>query len=197
MSVIKSLAVYVGLVAALFATTGCTTTQATKAHPLKPIYGEGVDLARFDVAIVQPFEVATAKPADAAVGATLVNAIAKRLEYDFGPLFQTVRVGQPTGDPNEVVVTGRITEYQPGSRAARLLGPGIGKAELEGELVVKDARTDQALVIAPIDKLWAWGHSIGAAKGMEDMLEESAAAAANMIARAKGWKPVTQVSYNR
>jgi hypothetical protein len=44
-------------------------------------------------------------------------------------------------------------------------------------------------VIAPIDKLWAWGHGIGAAKGMEEMIEESAASAANLVARAKGWDP--------
>ena len=190
----KFLSVWAAALMGVFALTGCGTTQAVKAKPLKPVYGEGVELAKFDTVTVKPFEVTSAKAEDTSAGTAFANAIARRLEYDFGNLFQTVRVGQPQGDANEAVVTGRITKYEPGSRAARLLGPGIGKAELEGELVVKDATTDQPLVIAPIDKLWAWGHSVGAAKGMENMMEESAAAAANMIARAKGWSPREQAS---
>lgn len=184
----KSLVVLsLGLV--LLASTGCSTTKSVKAAPLEPVYGQDVDLGRFSIATVQPFEVAHPRAQEADAGVTLANAIARHLEYDFGDLFQDVRVGMPQGAPNEVVVTGRITEYQPGSRAARLLGPGIGKAELEGNVVVKEAATGQPLLIAPIDKLWAWGHSVGAMKGMEDMVEESAAAAANMVARAKGWDP--------
>ncbi len=112
-----------------------------------------------------------------------------RLQYDFGPLFQTVRIGQPLGTPDELLVTGRITDYRPGSRAARFLGPGIGKADLKGELVLKDGPTGQPLVIAPIDKLWAWGDVLGASKGMNNMMEETAAAAANLVARTKGWEP--------
>lgn len=193
----RSVFVFLSLVAALTITTGCKTTQAVKAQPLKPVYGEGVDLTRYNVATVQPFEVRSDKPEDAQAGVVLANAIAQRLGNDFGGLFQMVRVGTPTGAPDEVVVTGRITEYEPGSRAARLLGPGIGRAELRGELVVKDASTSYPLVIAPIDKLWAWGHGVGAAKGMEEMIEESAASAANMIARAKGWDPRSPVIVRR
>jgi hypothetical protein len=181
--------VFLGLLASLFMTAGCKTTQAVKAHPLKPVYGEGVDLQGYNVVTVQPFQIMSAKPEDAEAGVTLANAIAKRLEYDFGGLFQRVRVGEPTGAPDELVVAGRITEYKPGSRTARLLGPGIGRAVLKGELQVNDAATGRPLEIAPIDKLWAWGHSIGALKGMNDMMEETAASAANMIARAKGWQP--------
>lgn len=176
-------------VLALSLTTGCGTTKSVKAKPLKPVYGADVNLQRFNIATVQPFEV-TSTHADAPeVGITLANDIARRLETDFGPLFQSIRVGPPMGEPNEVVVTGRITEYQPGSRAKRLLAPGIGKAELEGELVLKNAVEGQPLMIAPIDKLWAWGHAAGAFKGIEDMVEETAASAANMIARARGWDP--------
>jgi hypothetical protein len=122
------------------------------------------------------------------LGGKLATDIANRLQYDFGPLFQTVRVGPPLGRPDELLVTGRISDYQPGTRVARLFGPGIGKADLKGEVVLKDGATFQPQVIAPIDKLWAWGDIIGASKGMNDMVEETAAATANLIARSKGWE---------
>jgi len=122
------------------------------------------------------------------VGVKLATDIANRLQYDFGPLFQTVRVGPPLGRPGELLVTGRITDYRPGSRVARLFGPGIGRADLKGEIVLKDGTTSQPLEVAPIDKLWAFGDVIGASKGMDDMVEETAAAAANLIERSKGWQ---------
>lgn len=169
--------------------TGCSTTHSAKAKPLRPSFGENVDLSRYTVATVQPFEVTSSKAANDQAGVTLATDIANRLQYDFGPIFQTVRVGAPEGAPNELIVTGRITDYRPGSRAARLLGPGIGKADLEGELALKDGATGQPVMVAPIDKLWAWGHGLGALKGMEDMMTETAASAANLIARSRGWDP--------
>ena len=190
----KSLFVALTLTGVSIVVSGCHTTHAVRAKPLKPVYGENVDLSRYQVVTVQPFEITDPKAAEAQVGTTLANEIARRLEYDFGPLFQSVHVGQPQGAPNELIVTGRITDYRPGSRVARLFGPGIGKADLKGELVLKDAATGQPLTISPISKLWAWGHSIGAMKGMDDMMEETAASAANLIAREKGWQPPTQAS---
>ncbi len=186
----KLLVVLVTSGVAIVLATGCTTTQSTRAKPLKTVYGANVDLSKYQVATVEPFQVMSSRAANDEVGMRLATDIANRLQYDFGPLFETVRVGQPLGTPNELLVTGRITDYRPGNRAARFLGPGIGKADLKGEMVLKDGPTGQPLVIAPIDKLWAWGDILGASKGMNDMMEETAAAAANLIARTKGWEPV-------
>jgi hypothetical protein len=61
-------------------------------------------------------------------------------------------------------------------------------------VVLKDGATFQPQVIAPIDKLWAGGDIIGASKGMNDMVEETAAAAANLIARSKGWESEPTIS---
>jgi hypothetical protein len=93
------------------------------------------------------------------------------------------------GQSDEVIITGLVKEYKPGSRIGRAFGPGITPAKFKGELHLKEAASGRTLLVAPIDKLWAWGHSIGAAKGIEDMMEESAAAAAATIAKAKGWVP--------
>jgi hypothetical protein len=193
----KALFILAAVSMGLVFVSGCSTTKSVAAKPLEPVYGDNVNLANYQVATVVPFQVTSSKAANAHAGAGLAEDIAHRLEYDFGPLFQTVRIGQPMGATNEVIITGRISDYQPGSRAARLLGPGIGKADLKGELTVKDGASGQPLIIAPIHKLWAWGHSIGAAKGMNDMMDETAASAANMIARAKGWEPAAQTAANR
>ena len=185
----KSTTVFLVPVLALSFATGCTTTQSTRAKPLKTVYVANSNLSQFGIATVEPFEVTTSQAANDQVGVKLATDIANRLQYDFGPLFQTVRVGPPLGQPGELLVTGRITDYHPGSRAARLLGPGIGKADLRGQMVLKDGASGQPLVIAPIDKLWAWGDILGVSKGMNNMVEETAAAAANLVARSKGWQP--------
>lgn len=169
--------------------TGCSTTESAKATPLEPVYGADVDLTSYQTATVQRFDFPDRSLEVPDVGIGLADKIAARLQNDFGSLFDEVRVGEPTGEPGEVVITGRVTKYKPGSRLGRAFGPGITPASLEGELVLKNGATGNPIMIAPIDKLWAWGHSIGAAKGIEDMVEETAASAANMIARAKGWDP--------
>jgi hypothetical protein len=178
--------------------TACTSTRSVVAKPLHPVFlAEQRNLSRYSTVTVQPFDVPNSQAANDQVGLKLATDIANRLNYDFGPLFRTVRVGEPQHTPDELVVTGRITDYRPGNRALRLLGPGISQAHLKGDLVLRDGVTEQALEAAPVDKLWAWGHSIGAAKGMSNMLEETAASAANMIARAKGWGAENQASVNQ
>lgn len=175
--------------------TGCSTTQSVKAKPLKAVYGSDVDLAKYDTATVQKFEFAQKSTGDHIdAGKVLSDRIAERLQNDFGQLFDQVRTGEPLREADEVIVTGRVTEYKPGSKTGRLFGPGIKPAKFKAELVLKDGATGNPILIAPIDKLWAWGHGIGAAKGIEHMVEESTAAAANTIARAKGWNPREQAA---
>jgi hypothetical protein len=190
----KTLSILAVISAGVFFINGCTTTRSVAAKPLKPVYAQGTGLSHYDLATVVPFEVTDTKAVSGHVGENLANDIAHRLESDFGPLFQNVRVGQPLGVANELVVSGQITDYRPGSRAARLLGPGIGKADLKGNVILKDGASGQPVLIAPISKLWAWGHEIGAAKGMDNMLEETAASAANLVARTRGWHPERQAS---
>jgi Domain of unknown function (DUF4410) len=178
--------------------TGCSSTRSVAARPLEPSFlTQGANLSKYTVATVQPFDVPNSEAANDQAGQKLATDIANRLNYDFGPLFRSVRVGAPMGTPDELIIGGRITDYRPGSRAARLFGPGIGSAHLKGDVVLRDGPTGQVLMAAPIQKLWAWGHSLGAAKGMPNMLDETAASAANMVARAKGWEGANQASVYR
>ena len=127
---------------------------------------------------------------DENAGQIFADNLEQRLKNDFGQLFDHVRQGQPTGSTNELIVTGRISQFKPGSRAARLFIPWGPRAELEGDLILKDAVTGSEVLTAPFEKLWGWAGATGALKGMDNMIEETAAAAANTIARARGWEPV-------
>ena len=188
----KLTVIFFGSLLASFLTTSCATKQSTRAKPLKTSYVADSNLSGYHIVTVEPFEVTSSRAANDQVGVKLATDIANRLQYDFGPLFQTVRVGPPLGRPDELLVTGRITDYRPGNRAARFLGPGIGKADLKGVLVIRDGSSGQTLEIASIDKLWAFGDILGVSKGMNDMVDETAAAAANLVARSKGWQSYPQ-----
>jgi hypothetical protein len=94
-------------IVALLCVTGCTTTQSTRAKPLKTVYVAKGNLSQFQIASIQPFEVMDSRAANDQVDGRLATDIANRLQYDFGPLFQTVRAGPPLGRPDELLVTGR------------------------------------------------------------------------------------------
>ena len=166
---------FAGIAILITFTTGCTTTKSTKADPLTASQGANVNLRRYDRAVIQPFD--------------FPNRTA-----DFGQLFDEVRQGQPTASTNELIVTGRISEFKPGSRTARLFIPWGPRAVLKGDLILKDAATGNEVLTAPFNKLWGWAGATGALKGIDDMIEETAAAAANTIARARGWEPADRPS---
>ena len=178
------------LVAAVL--TGCTTTtdpakSSTRAKPLEIANTPLPDLKRFEVVTVKPFDTSKAEKTDASVGVKFAEDLARRLKYDFGPLFSRVEVGNPTGATNELVITGEITKYAPGNKALRGALIGLGAAAFNGNMQLADG--NQRLVQIPFDKLWAWGGTMGMSKGIEDMESEIAASAANTIARQKGWTP--------
>jgi len=87
---------------ALLLATGCTTTQSTRAKPLPATYVANHSLSQYRVATVEPFAVTTSQAANDQVGAKLATDVANRLQYDFGPLFQSVRVGPPLGRHEEL-----------------------------------------------------------------------------------------------
>jgi hypothetical protein len=179
--------------AVLFATlmTGCSTTNpaisSTRAEPLHLEKGKLPDLKEFTVVTVKPFDTNKAKDTEPSVGVKFAEEIARRLKYDFGPLFVEVNMGNPSGATNELIVTGEITKYAPGDKAMRGILIGLGAASFNGDLCLKNS--DTQLIQVPFDKLWAWGGTLGMSKGIEDMEAETAASIVNTVARQKGWTP--------
>jgi hypothetical protein len=170
---------------------GCTSSLSTKAKPLKPVLGAGVDLSKYQIATVLPFVPAkdTKKIVEPSVGVNFADGIVTRLQVDFGPIFSEVRKGPALGKANELIITGIIREYTPGDKFARAMCAGLGAAGFKGDLILKDGADNRTLYSAPFNKLWAWGGIAGASKGIEEMVTESQAAVATTVAQAKGWKP--------
>ncbi len=187
-------AVRIGLLFGLIACTGsgCSTTSATRAEPLKATTGAAVDLSMYQVVTVVPFDATAAAVKDDTIGARFAHDVTRRLQHSFGQLFTEVREGPPTGKQDELIVTGTFTEYDPGDELARLMLIGMGAASFHGEVVLKDGADNHVLFRAPFDKLWAWGGLLGASKNAGRMQIEAAAAVANTVARAKGWIPPVQ-----
>ena len=153
-----------------------------------------MDLKRFRTVTVAQFEPAPGKKIDGSVGEKFASEIAFRLQHDFGPLFREVRgVENPLGTEDELIVTGMIKSYHPGSRGVRatfgIVGGLAGASSFEAEVVLKDGKNNTVLLSAPIDKFWGWGGWPGGSYGVEEQLQASAAAVANTVARAKGWNP--------
>ncbi len=182
-------ALVVVMAAATLTLGACASSQSTKAKTLKTD-GAIADVRECEHVTVAPFSVPSGGKADASTGISFSQDIAARLANDFGPIFQSVETGRtPRGLDRECMVSGAITKYQPGSKVARFILIGLGAASFEGTLNVVDGATNRSLMTAPFDKLWAWGGIAGASKGIEEMMKETAAAAAATIAQAKGWEP--------
>jgi hypothetical protein len=168
---------------------GCATTSSTQAQALKPTTGGDIDLSRYQTATVLPFEPVEGKKIDRSVGVKFSDDVAIRLAHDYGPLFQEVRKAPAQGKADELIVTGTIRVYRPGSKFGRAMLIGLGSAGFEGDLILKDGADNRVVFAAPFDKLWAWGGILGMSKGIEDLVNETAAAVATTVAQARGWQP--------
>ncbi len=168
--------------------SGCASTSSMKAEPLKVEEDAWADLTKFSTVTVLPFSVD--EDTDTSIGYSFADNVAARLRTDFGQLFDEVnRAEVAAGSQGELVVAGQIDKHKKGSRVARAILIGLGRASLQGALLLSDGYTGAEVMTAPISKLWAWGGIIGASKGIEDMVAESEAAVAATIAKGKGWTP--------
>lgn len=174
------------IAASLFA--GCATQQSKSAKPLKPVTGGPLELHRFETLTVLTFTNLSRNAEGIPAGELLARDVEERLRLDFPSVFAITQLNKPSGQSNEVILTGTITTYRPGDPAARMMLIGLGSAGLEGTVIFRDSGTGQELMTAKFDKLWAWGGALGASKGMSDMMNEAAASIAATAAEAKGWK---------
>src|ERR1051326_419643 len=136
--------------------TGCSTSKqrSVAARPLMGSNTVVVDLKKYEVVSVVPFtEPVNKDPADpGGAGERLATDVAARLSNDFGKLFHQARLAPPEGKTNELVVTGCIRTYIPGSRVGRLFMIGVTPSVLKGDLVLKDAASQKELFAGPFDR---------------------------------------------
>ncbi len=176
---------------------GCGTPSSTTAKDLEILEGKDVDLSNYQTLTLVDFVADPAgtwgKGVDKSECVKFGRDVAMRLENDYGPLFSRVRVDEPPlGQADELILTGKITEYNPGSKFGRMMLIGVGAAGFKGEVYLENGATRERLLAAKIDKVWAWGGILGGSKGIEEMVIESAASAAITIAHRKGWTKESQ-----
>jgi hypothetical protein len=123
-----------------------------------------IEVVRFDNAAGVEF------PADRQV--TLVEDLVKQLEgtKKFEPV---LRSGEKPSNTSAAVVrlTGTITQYKPGSRAARyLIGPGVGTTKVVAQIKLVDASTGAVVLERKVDGKVMMGimggNSAGATNGL-------------------------------
>ena len=147
-------------------------------------------MSKYRVATIVPFDCQDKRVKDPSIGEVFAKDLAWWLKNRYGPIFSEVNQGSPRNQTDELIVTGKLNKYNPGSREVRyFIGFGAGAASLDGSLILKDASDQHIVCEAEFSKIWAWGGNLGASRGIEDMEVATVAAAANTIASARGWTP--------
>ena len=89
------------------------------------------------------------------------------------------------GRPGAIALQAIITTYKPGSKTARFMMAGAGKAKLQMVVRIVETDTGKEVISFPIKRTWAWGGGMGASKGIEDMDENVATELAMYLEKCK------------
>lgn len=109
--------------------------------------------------------------------------IYSRLRFDHSGVFQEVSLNNKKEVPGEVIVTGTIHEYEPGSATKRALLIGWGAAYFKGKIVIKDSQDGKILLSAPFDEqAWGGGYS---RRTFQNLVTDAAIAISKTISQ---WK---------
>jgi hypothetical protein len=149
-----------------------------------------VDLAPFQVLVVEDFVMADPKAGERKKEYLVQSAparLADQVVQALPPgLFSEVLRQPGTPPRGALILRGRITQYKPGSEAARLMVAGAGASHLEMDVELASAETGDRLVALPVDRTWAFGGVLGAARGIEEMERNVAYELALYLQRNRG-----------
>lgn len=150
-----------------------------------------VDLAAYPSLCVEPFAMLDPK-AVALKKQYLVESAPRRIAdlvlEDLGTTaFTSVRREDAcAASPETVLLRARITQYKPGSDAARLMLAGAGSAQIEMTVNLVAAQSGQSLVEFEAKGTWAWGGALGVAVGISDLEKNVAYEVASYLQLARG-----------
>ena len=179
-----------GLIAALLGLAfdaGCASTPtSSNTSALQVKARPGAPSGQFTTITIMAFTLGTnVHLANRKLGENLAGDIVSRLRADYPGLFQAVRWNKSIRVPNEVILEGTISRYEPGSAETRAELIGTGIARFEGTVLLRDAQDGRVLLSAPFDKLWAWGGLLGLSKNINNMVAETSVAITKTVAH---WK---------
>ena len=92
---------------------------------------------------------------------------------------------ETSGAPGTLVISGEITEYDPGNSMARLWLPGAGSSDFDATVRFTDAQTGEVLGTVTANKhSWALGGAIAAGQTVDTLMEDVAGKIAERLAEA-------------
>jgi hypothetical protein len=149
-----------------------------------------VDLTPYSALCIEPFVMADPR-ADSRNKEYLVATAPARLATfileDLGTgVFSEVRQAPSCSAPQTVVLRGRITQYKPGSEAARFIVAGAGNAQIELVVTLADGTSGSELVELEAKGAWAWGGAMGVAGGISNLDKNVAFEVASYLRQMRG-----------
>ncbi len=128
---------------------------------------------KFDRVAVPIFINAVGSELPATAPENLAGAVVARLRQEHPNAFREV-TSTPSRRPGELIVQGKIVQYDPGSKAARFILIGLGAGNLQLEVAFMDAATGETLEQFSTSGKIIAGGVIGASMGIDDMINSAA-----------------------
>lgn len=155
---------------------GCASSPGgiTATSPLRG----GVDLSNFSsltVGVDGGGEVSLTPEDKARISRLIVDAIKKNDPGRFKEL------NPQAPDPSTLRAAVTITRYEKGNAFARFMLMGLGQIHIDGNVVLRDATTEDALGRYEVTKTFAWGGIYGAVTRIDDVEEGFAEAVAGVL----------------
>jgi hypothetical protein len=122
------------------------------------------------------------------VSRTFADTIAQEIRKT-GIFQEVTRDG--TAPPSTIVVSGDITEYEPGSTGLRLfVGHGAGRSEFDAVVELRDAESNRLLGTVVVDKnSWPMPGAVGASQTVDTFMSGAAKKIASELQKAKTGLP--------
>ncbi len=162
----------------LIALTGCATGKVRFDGPASQR-----DMSRYNSVAVRVINDVGDKCPEG-VAENLQAATIRQLKTEHAGVFADVRP-VPTGQEDELLTDVHITKYKKGSRFARYMLIGLGPSQILTDVHLKDSASGALLRSGKLDLLWAIGGTVGASKGIEDLVDSSGKKIASAIAESR------------
>jgi hypothetical protein len=116
----------------------------------------------------------------------MANYIALGIDQE---LYPRIERRSPKEGESGLVVLVELTQYKPGSQAARFFLVGTGSAHLDLKVTLIDAGSGERLTTFTEERSFGWGGYYGLSRGITLMEERAAAEIAAYLSLCKGMKP--------
>lgn len=150
-----------------------TLMQACATARLEVAREAPVTPPKFDRVVVPPFINAVGSELPATAPENLAGAVMAKLRQEHPRAFREV-TSTPSRQPGELIVQGKIIQYDPGSKVARFILIGLGAGNLQLEVAFIDAATGETLEQFSTSGKIIAGGVVGASMGIDNVIDSAA-----------------------